>query len=75
MALVVNMHDAKSSLSRFVNRAAAGEDVLIARHGRPTALLTRILDRSRKRPLGLFKGRIQLASDFDAPLAEFAEYL
>lgn len=75
MALVVNMHDAKSSLSRFVNRAAAGEDVLIARHGKPIALLTRIPDRSRKRPLGLFKGRIQLAGDFDAPLAEFAEYL
>jgi prevent-host-death family protein len=55
MALVVNMHDAKSSLSRFVNRVAAGEDVLIARHGKPIALLTRIPDRSRKRPPGLFQ--------------------
>jgi len=75
MALVVNMHDAKSSLSRLVNRAAAGEDILIACDGQPVALLTRIPDRSRKRPLGLFKGKIRLAADFDAPLAEFTEYL
>jgi len=75
MALVVNMHDAKSSLSRLVNRAAAGEEILIARDGKPVALLTRIPDRSRKPPLGLFKGKIRLAADFDAPLTEFSEYL
>lgn len=75
MALVVNMHVAKSSLSRLVNRAATGEEILIARDGKPVALLTRIPQPSRKRPLGLFKGKIRLAADFDVPLAEFAEYL
>ncbi len=42
MATLVNMHDAKSSLSRLVKRAAAGEEILIAKHGKPVAMLTRI---------------------------------
>ena len=75
MGTVVNMHDAKSSLSRLVRRAAAGEEILIARDGQPVALLTRIPDRARKHPLGIFKGKIRLTSDFDEPLPEFAAYL
>lgn len=75
MATVINMHDAKSSLSRLVHRAAAGEDILIARHGKPVALLTRLPDPGRKPPLGLLKGKIRMAADFDAPLEEFAGYL
>jgi antitoxin (DNA-binding transcriptional repressor) of toxin-antitoxin stability system len=66
---------AKRRLSRLVNRVAAGEDILIARDGKLVALLTRIPPLSRKRPPGLFKGKIRQAADFDAPLAEFAEYL
>ncbi|MEK7408850.1 MAG: type II toxin-antitoxin system prevent-host-death family antitoxin [Acidobacteriota bacterium] len=75
MATMINMHDAKSSLSRLVQRAAAGEDILIARHGKPMALLTRLPERGRKPPLGLLKGKIRMAPDFDAPLEEFGGYL
>ena len=74
MATIVNMHDAKSSLSKLVTRAGAGEDILIARAGQPVALLTRVPARRSKRPLGLFKGKIRIARDFDAPLPEFGEY-
>ena len=69
------MHDAKSSLSKLVNRAAAGEDILIARDGQPVALLTRLPRRNQLSPLGLLKGKIRIAADFDAPLEEFTGYL
>lgn len=69
------MHQAKSSLSKLVRRAAAGENILIARAGKPVALLTRIPAPPGGRALGAFKGKIRMAADFDQPLAEFAEYL
>jgi antitoxin (DNA-binding transcriptional repressor) of toxin-antitoxin stability system len=75
MQKIVNMHDAKSSLSRLAKRAAAGEDIVIARNGKPMALLTRVPARRRSTPLGAFKGRIHMAEDFDAILPEFEPYL
>ena len=75
MATVVNMHDAKSSLSRLVKRAAAGEEILIANHGKPIAMLTRIPPERREIPWGIFKGKMEMADDFDAPLEEFKDYL
>jgi prevent-host-death family protein len=75
MATPVNMHEAKSSLSQLVKRAEAGEDVIIARNGRPVARLTRIKKSAPKLPWGIFKGKIWMADDFDAPLEEFKDYL
>ena len=75
MPKVVNMHDAKSSLSRLAKRAAAGEDIIIARNGKPVALLTRVPARRRPTALGAFKGKIHMAEDFDAILPEFEPYL
>ena len=74
MAMIVNMHDAKSSLSRLVKRAAAGEEILIANHGKPIAMLTRIPPERREIPWGMFKG-IEMSDDFDAPMEEFKDYL
>jgi antitoxin (DNA-binding transcriptional repressor) of toxin-antitoxin stability system len=74
MATTVNMSDARSSLSKLAARAAAGEDILIARAGTPVAMLTRVPRTGRKRLLGLFRGKIRIAKDFDAPLAEFSDY-
>ena len=68
MALVVNMHDAKTHLSRLVARAAAGEQMVIARAGRPAARLVPYVEAPR-RP-GVFKGSIRLAPSFDDPLPE-----
>ena len=69
------MHDAKSSLSRLVKRAAAGEEILIANHGKPVAMLTRIPPDRSKIPWGIFKGKMEMADDFDAPLEEFKDFL
>jgi len=75
MATVVNMHAAKSSLSRLVKRAAAGEQIVIANHGKPVAMLSRVPSSSKKIPWDAFKGKIHMTDDFDAPLDEFKDYI
>ncbi len=75
MATVVNMHDAKSSLSRLVKRAAAGEEILIATNGKPVARLTRLSGRKPTTLIGAFAGKLHMADDFDAIPAEFDPYL
>jgi len=75
MPLVVNMHEAKSNLSKLVKRAAAGESITIARNGKPIALLTRLPRKSKKIPWGVFKGKMEMAEDFDAPLEVFKDYM
>ncbi len=61
----VNIHEAKTHLSRLVDRAAAGEDVVIARSGKPLARLVAYQPMTEPRPLGLLKGKIWIAPDFD----------
>lgn len=65
---VVNIHQAKTHLSRLLEQVAKGEEVVIARSGRPVARLVAISEAPR-RP-GSLKGKIQIADDFDAPLPE-----
>jgi prevent-host-death family protein len=72
MAEVVNIHAAKTHLSRLVERAEAGEEITIARAGRPVARLVPIAQRGPRRP-GLWKGRVTISPDFDAPLPEIDE--
>jgi len=73
MAAAVNMHKAKSSFSQLVKLAESGEDVIIARNGKPAARLTRIKVTRRKLPWGALHGK--MAGDFDAPLDEMKDYL
>lgn len=63
----VNMHEAKTELSRLVERALAGEEVIIARAGVPVVRLVPVVPRG-KRKLGQWAGRIAIADDFEAPL-------
>lgn len=66
----INIYQAKTQLSRLVERAASGEEIIIAKAGKPVAKLTAIGKPARKprRPGGL-KGRLWIAADFDAPLS------
>ncbi|MHB0981089.1 MAG: type II toxin-antitoxin system Phd/YefM family antitoxin [Thermoleophilia bacterium] len=66
----VNIYEAKTQLSRLVDRAAAGEEILIARHGRPLAKLSRLEPGRRAIVFGLLEGHIEIADDFDAPLPD-----
>ena len=59
-----NLHRAKTHLSRLVDRAAQGEEIVIARHGKPVARLV-ALEPVPERRLGAFAGQIHIAPDFD----------
>ena len=65
---VVNIHAAKTQLSRLVDEAAAGHEIVIARAGRPVARLVPLGAVPGRRVLGRLGGRLQIPSDFDAPL-------
>jgi prevent-host-death family protein len=62
-----NMHDAKTQLSKLAERAAGGEEIVIARNGKPLARLVPMPERKQRR-LGLGKGLITIGPDFDEPL-------
>jgi prevent-host-death family protein len=64
----VNLHEAKTQLSRLVDRAAAGEEIVIARSGKPVARLIAFDRDVTPRQLGSMRGLIDVADDFDAPL-------
>lgn len=65
---MVNVHDAKTQLSRLLERVAVGEQIIIARNGKPIAKLVPFTAEPR-RP-GRLKGKLQLTPEFDAPLPE-----
>lgn len=64
----VNIHEARTQLSKLVDRAAGGKDVIISRRGKPVARLTALANPVRKVRFGMLKGRVRVARDFDAPL-------
>lgn len=67
--MVVNIHEAKTHLSRLLQRVAAGEEVTIARSGVPVARLV-AAEPANQRPLGFAHGEVWIADDFDAPLPD-----
>lgn len=64
----VSLSDAKTHLSQLLERAAAGEEIIISKAGCPMARLVALRRRTTPRPLGLLHGRISMGDDFDAPL-------
>jgi len=63
----VNIHEAKTQLSRLLKRVTAGEEITIARAGVPVAKLVAIAPCSGTRPMGMDRGKIWISDDFDAP--------
>ncbi|SRR5579871_4816549 len=66
----VNVHEAKTNFSKLLQRVALGEEVIIAKAGVPVAKLVPIYPEKPKRTLGLYKGQIWMADDFNAPLPD-----
>jgi prevent-host-death family protein len=62
---LINMHEAKTHLSRLVERVEAGEEILIGRAGRPVARLVPLDRRTAERRPGMWRGRVRLQPDFD----------
>ena len=67
---IVNIHAAKTHLSRLVDEAAAGREILIARAGKPVAKLVPLVGSAERRKLGILAGKLRIPADFDAPLPE-----
>ena len=63
-----NLYDAKSALSSLVERAAAGEEIIIAKAGTPRAKLVPVGSSARRRQPGGWERRVRIGKDFDAPL-------
>jgi prevent-host-death family protein len=66
----VNIFEAKTQLSKLVTTVEGGEDVIIARAGKPVARLTQLEPKKRPIRFGLLKGKLHIADDFDAPLPD-----
>lgn len=62
---VVNIYQAKTNLSALVQRASEGEEIIIARNGKPVARLVPLPVRAARRSPGAWKGRVWIAPDFD----------
>jgi prevent-host-death family protein len=71
----VNIHEAKTHLSRLLERVAMGEEVIIAKAGTPVAKLVPIKKQSQKRVLGSAKGEFTVPDDFNDPLPKEIEDL
>lgn len=72
----VNVHEAKTHLSRLLERVERGEEIVIARAGTPIAVLTRYVDPAQQpRKPGIWEGKAWISDDFDDPLPEFEEYM
>jgi len=70
MAIQVNVHEAKTHLSRLLARVREGEEIVIAKAGKPVARLVPLAERPVRRAPGSAKGKVTIAPDFDAPLPE-----
>jgi prevent-host-death family protein len=70
--MMVNIYQAKTQLSKLVDQAAEGKDIVIARNGKPVARLTALANGKEKRliTLGILDGEGWIADDFDAPLPD-----
>lgn len=66
----INIHEAKTHLSRLVEDVAGGDEIIIAKAGKPMARLIALEPPSAPRQFGMLKGKIHIADDFDAPLPE-----
>lgn len=67
---IINIYEAKIHLSRLVDQAAAGEEIIIARGGKPVARLSKLAAPARKIRFGVLGGQVKVSEDFDSPLPE-----
>lgn len=70
MTRIVNIHEAKTHLSKLLARVSVGEEIIIAKAGRPVARLTPLEEAPARRIAGSAVGEVVLMPDFDAPLPE-----
>ena len=70
----VNIHEAKTNLSKLIEKVLHGEDVIIKKSNKPIVKLVMIDELKNRRKLGSAKGQVIIADDFDEPLEDFKNY-
>ena len=70
----VNIHEAKTNLSKLIEKVLHGEDVIIKKSNKPIVKLVMVDELKNKRKLGSAKGQVIIADDFDEPLEDFKDY-
>jgi prevent-host-death family protein len=70
----VNIHEAKTNFSKLIERVRRGEEIIVAKAGRPVAKLVPIDEAPAERQPGSSRGKIWIADDFDAPIPWLEEY-
>lgn len=73
MSKQVNVYEAKTQLSKLLEQVEGGDEVVIARHGRPVARLVPLQRTGAPRELGTLRNRIWMAPDFDEPDPELED--
>ncbi len=71
----VNIHEAKTQLSKLIKKVLAGEEVIIAKGNKPVVKIVQYIENKPKRKIGSAKGKIKIGENFDKPLPEFEEYM
>ena len=71
----VNIHEAKTHLSKLIKKVLNGEEVIIAKGNKPIAKIVNLEHNNTKRKLGSAKGKIKISDDFSEPLEDFKEYI
>jgi prevent-host-death family protein len=70
---IFNIHEAKTHFSKLIERVLNGEEVIIAKAGKPVARILPVINNVSPRVPGIDKGKIMIMPDFNDPLEEFAE--
>jgi len=70
----VNIHQAKTQLSKLIQKAINGEEVIIAKHNKPVVKLVQLKTETIERKIGSARGQVKISPDFDKPLEDFSEY-
>jgi prevent-host-death family protein len=76
MATIINIHEAKTHLSKIIDEVATGREVIIAKSGKPMARIVPLTGVVRPKKFGLLEGKIKVPDDFNKPLegSELAEF-
>jgi prevent-host-death family protein len=71
MTITINIHEAKTHFSKLIQRAMNGEEIIIAKAGKPVVVLSAFAEAPTTRVPGLYAGQIIIHDDFDDPLPDF----
>lgn len=71
----VNIYEAKTHLSRLVDEAQAGEEIVLARNGTPVAKIVPVAKKKPSDAFGMDRGLFTIPDDFDEPLDDFKDYM